>query len=168
MEESDNKVDRSAKIFAASYSPQEIVQRFEEVFASLNLKKEIAYLGNRLNSFFKRRRSMREFTVLAVVLWKLALESSFPTQKEEVFRLFISNSPILDKGSKRKLLLERIKFYDGLVAEKKHTDFTPAAVYMASYFSNDLSNRKTLQLKLSLAIRRLYQVIFDHLILTGT
>jgi hypothetical protein len=154
----------STDISKLVYDSLEITQRFEEIFASWNLKKEIADVGNKLNSFFNRRRSLREFTALSIALWNLALESSFPNQEEEVFRLFLTNSPILGKGSKRKVLMQRIQIYKELLAEKKHSDFTPIAIYMAGYFSNDLENRNVLKLKLSLTIRRLYQFIFEHLI----
>jgi hypothetical protein len=155
--------DNAAKADIA-YSPREIIQRFEDVFASLDLKKELSVLGHRLDSFFRRKRSLREFTALNIALWELALESSFPGQKEEIVRMFVGNSPLPGQGAKRKTLLQRVELYEGLLRLKKHTDFTPVAVYMAGYFSGDAESRKTLQLKLSLTIRRSYQFIFDHLI----
>jgi hypothetical protein len=162
-EETGISADNAAKADIV-YAPQEIIQRFEEVFASLDLKKELAALGHGLDSFFRRGHSLREFTALNIALWELALESSFPGQKEEIIRMFVSTSPLPGKGSKRKTLLQRVELYDNLLMLKKHADFTPVAVYMAGCFSRDAESRKTLQLKLSLTIRRSYQLIFDNLI----
>jgi hypothetical protein len=166
QEETGISADNAAKADIV-YGPQEIIQRFEDVFASSDLKKELASLGHRLNSFFRRGYSLREFTALHIALWKLALESSFPGQKEEIVRVFINDSPLPGTGSKRKTLLQRVEHYDSLLLLKKHADFTPVAVYMAGCFSRDVKSRKTLQLKLSLTIRRSYQFIFDHLIPSG-
>ena len=151
------------KITRAEYASAEVVRRFEEVWASLDLRQEIAELGHGLNSFFKRGRSLREFTAMSVALWRLALERSFPDQQAEIFELFMESSPLLGKRSRRRKMHQLVRFYLDLCEARRDTDFTPLAKHMADTFCGG-DQRKSLQLKLSLTIRRIYQNIFDHLI----
>ena len=152
-----------ARITKAAYASRAVADRFEEIWSSLDLKQEIADLGHGLNSVFKRRRSCREFTAMSVALWKLALERSFPEQEAEIFSLFMETSPILGKRSRRKKLQQLIQTYLDLCAVKRVADFTPVAQHMAEALCGG-DQRKSLQLKLSLAIRRIYQNIFAYLI----
>lgn len=152
------------RVSRAVYTSEQVINRFEENWGALDLKQEIAALGHGLNSLLRRSRSLREFTAMTVALWKLALELSFPDDATGFFRDFMEKSPILGKGSQRAKLTERVQIYIDLMTPKKASDFTPVADYLAEYFSGDTENRKALKLKISLAIRRIYQAGFDHLI----
>lgn len=156
--------DSESRISRAFHSNAEIIQRFEAAMDSLNLKAEIAELGHGLGSIFRRGRVTRDFQAVCVVMWRLSLEKSFPEQQEEVYREFMAHSNILGSGGGRKKLAERINLFWEVLEAQKSADFTPLAVYLAGYLSNDLDNRKVLQLKLSLTIRRIYNFVFESLI----
>lgn len=146
------------------YTKEGVLRHFEAVLAALDLKQQIAELGCGMNSFFTKSRSLIEFTAMCVALWKLALEKSFPNEAEEFFTEFLETSPALGKGKKRARLLELVREYDDLFAPQKTGDFTAVSQHLANALANASADRKSLQLKLSLSIRRLYQMIFDHLI----
>lgn len=149
---------------APLYTKDEVIAHFEGLFTSIDLKEEIAALGGGLNSLFKKGRSLTEFTAMTMVLWKLALDSSFPQESEEFFQDFIACSPILGKGKKREQLISCINMYRNLFSEKKTDDFTPVSHHIIETLCKDSSDKKALQLKVSLAMRKLYQIIFEHLI----
>jgi hypothetical protein len=152
------------RISRAFYSNADIIQRFEAAMDSLDLKAEITEIGHGLGSIFKRGRAIRDFRAVCVVMWRLSLEKSFPDQQEEVYRDFMAGSRILGDGGGRKKLVERINLFWEVLEPQKSADFTPLAIYLAGNLSQDLDNRKVLQLKLSLTIRRIYNFVFESLI----
>lgn len=153
-----------SRISRAFYSNAEIIQRFEAAMASLDLKAEAAELDSGLSAIFRRGRVVRDFQAVCVVMWRLSLEKSFPDQQEDVYNDFTAHSAFLGSGGARKKLLERIRLFWEVLEMQKTADFTPLAVYLAGSLSNDLDNRKVLQLKLSLALRRIYNFVFESLI----
>jgi len=146
------------------YTKEEVIRHFEGLLPSLDLKQEIAALGYGLNSIFKKGRSLVEFNAVCIALWKLALDSSFPAESNEFFADFLNHSPLLGTGKKKDKLVARVKIYCDMLAIKKTDDFTPVSQCMADNLMNSADNNKALQLTLSLTMRKLYQVIFDHLI----
>lgn len=146
------------------YTKEGVLKHFEEVLGSLELKQQIAELGCGMNSFFTKSRSLTEFTAMSIGLWKLALERSFPNEAEDFFTEFLTSSASLGKGKKRAQMLELVREYDVLFAPQKTDDFTAVAQHMADNLANATADRKALQLRLSLNIRKLYQTIFNHLI----
>ncbi len=149
---------------APLYTKQEVIANFEGLLPALSLHEEIDTLGCGLNSFFNKSRSLAEFTAMCTALWKLALDRSFPNESGEFFEDFLANSPVLGTGKKHDKMVSRIRIYCDLFAPKKIDDFTPVSQYMAETLCKDTQNRKALHLKLSLTIRKIYQVIFEHLI----
>lgn len=156
------KVDGGSQ--EALYTKEGVLRHFEEVFESLELKRQIADLGCGLNSFFTKKRSLLEFTAMSIALWRLALKRSFPDEIEEFFHEFLETSKILGKGKKRVKMIELVNTYNVLFAPKKTDDFSAISQYMADILGSASADRKTLQLKLSLTIRKMYQMIFDHLL----
>lgn len=148
----------------ALYTKEGVLHRFEGVLEALELKKQIADLGCGMNSLFTKGRSLMEFTAMSVGLWKLALEQSFPDEAEEFFAAFLESSKTLGSGKKREKMLACIAEYGELFAQKKAGDFTAISQYMADNLANASADRKALQLKLSLTIRKFYQYIFDRLV----
>jgi len=147
-----------------AYPPEEVAARYEALLDSVSFQHEIAELGCGLDSFFKRSRSLIEMKAMHAALWKLALERSFPDDAENFFRYFIEHSSVLGKGKNRAKMQQRINIYVDLSALKKIADFTPIAQYMAEMLIGNLENQKNVCLKLSLAVRRFYQTIFERLI----
>ena len=148
----------------ALYTKEGVLQHFEEVLESLELKQQIAELGSGMNSFFTKKRSLAEFTAMGIALWKLALEKSFPKEAEAFFNEYLETSKTLGKGKKHAQMLELVNKYNELFAPKKTEDFSAISQYIADNLGSASADRKTLQLKLSLTIRKIYQFIFDHLI----
>jgi hypothetical protein len=146
------------------YTKEGVLKHFEAVLESLELKQQIAELGCGMNSFFTKSRSLMEFTAMCIGLWKLALEQSFPDEAEEFFAEFVKSSSTLGKGKKRGRMVELVNEYNELLAPKKSSDFTAISQHMADNLADASTDRKSLQLKLSLAIRKFYQTIFDHLL----
>lgn len=146
------------------YTKEGVLAHFEGVLETLELKQQITDLGCGMNSFFTKGRSLMEFTAMCVGLWKLALDQSFPDEAEEFFNEFLTSSAALGKGKKRARMLELIAEYNELFLPKKAADFTGISQHMADSLANASVDRKSLQLKISLLIRKLYQTIFDHLI----
>lgn len=146
------------------YTKEMVFTHFEAVLESLELKQQIVELGCGMSSFFTKGRSLTEFTAMCIALWKLALEQSFPAEADDFSAEFLEISPALGKGKKRDQLLVLVQEYNELFAPQKTGDFTPVSQHMAGKLANAKADRKALQLKLSLTIRKLYQTIFDHLI----
>lgn len=159
-----NDTNADTRKTVIDYDPQEIAGRFEITLGTLDLQYELEELGCGLNSFFKRSRNLREFKAVAVVLWLLALEQSFPEQYAEFFDFFLARTTSFGRGRKKEAALQRISIYRDLAAEKKLTDFTPISSYMAEYFTKNVKNQKAINFKLTLTLRRLYKTIFDLLI----
>ncbi|MDR2503828.1 MAG: hypothetical protein LBD82_05540 [Deltaproteobacteria bacterium] len=146
------------------YTEEDVFRHFAEVMASIDLRQEIVELGHGLNGFFKRRRTLKELNALCTALWKLALEQSFPHESEVFFAHYLERHPSLGKGKKRNKNILMIENYCGLAAAKKTGDFTPLAQYMVNTLKCGTKDEKVLLLKLSLTIRKFYQIIFNYLI----
>ena len=101
---------------------------------------------------------------MCMALWKLALDSSFPAESDEFFDDFLEHSSLLATGENRNKLLVKVKAYCELFALKKADDFTLVSQYMVENLTKEADYRKALHLKLSLTIRKLYQLFFKHLI----
>lgn len=146
------------------YTKEGVLHNFEELFKTFDLKQQIAELGGGMSSFFTKKRSLDEFTAMCVALWKLALENSLPNEAEEFFAEFMASSTILGNGKKRTKMIGLVHQYNVLFAPLKSGDFTVISQHMAHSLAKASADRKTLQLRISLTIRKLYQAIFDHLI----
>lgn len=148
----------------ALYTKEGVFKNFEEILKSLELKQHIAELGCGMNSFFGKGRSLAEFTAMCVALWKLALEKSLPNDAENFFAEFMATSRILGKGKKRTRMTELVNAYNKLFEARKTDNFSVISMHIADTLANADADRKTLQLRISLTIRKFYQLIFDHLI----
>lgn len=146
------------------YTKEEVLQRFDDIFESLNLKGEIKSIGCGLYGVFKRGRSLREFTAMTISLWRLAMEKSFPDESDEFFRSYLNSSSRLGTGKKRDVMLQRIGAFWDLFSIHKTGDFTPISHYMSEYLAENAEDRKTINLKLTLSMRRIYKTIFEYLI----
>ena len=148
----------------ALYTEEDVFRHFAEVMASIDFRQEISELGHGLNGFFKRRHTLKELYALCTALWKLALEQSFPHEYEVFFAHYLEQHPNLGKGKRRNKNILMIKNYCELAAAKKTGDFTPLAQYMVNTLKCETKDEKALLLRLSLTIRKLYQIIFNYLI----
>ena len=147
------------------YTAEEVGRTFAALLATFDFAAELRDLGIGALSVFKRGQAKKRLTAVSIALWHVALEKSFPNDAGAFYAHFVATYPPLSaaRNSARKLR-HLVDEYDALVAEKKDTDFTSVAENLADYFKLDGEERRKQQLKLSLRIRAIYELIFDKLI----
>lgn len=147
------------------YTADEVSRTFANLLATFDFAAELRELGIGALSVFKRGQAKKRLTAVSIALWHIALERSFPHDANVFYAHFLATYPPLcaDKKSARKLR-DLVTEYDALVAEKKDADFTAVAENLADYFKLDGEERRKQQLKLSLRVRAIYDLIFDKLI----
>ncbi len=146
------------------YSREEVLLNFQAMMNSLDFKAQLNELGYGAFSPFKRKKALREYRALAIALWQLAIERSFPDEHSEFFDVFLKKSPSINGGKEQHRLLQRVSVYLDTMSLKKDSDFMPAAQYFIDTIMPELKERKNLELKTTLFIRNLYKLIFDKLI----
>lgn len=147
------------------YTAQEVARTFADLLATLDFAVEMHELGIGKLSVFKRSQAKKRFRALSIALWHVALEKSFPHDADTFFAHFIATHPSLTGDRKNaKQMRDMVDAYEKLVAEKKDTDFTGVAESMADAFKIEGEDRAKQQLKLSLRIRSIYDLIFKKLI----
>lgn len=146
-----------------SYAAEDVARTFTELLPTLDFRGEIEELGVGL---FKRGKARKRLTAISISLWHLALERSFPHDASAFAEHFAATSPLLANGKKKsvRVMREMVAAYDALLAEKKDADFTAVADDMASSLGSVGEDWRRHQLKLSLRIRALYEIIFKNLI----
>lgn len=154
-----------ARIQPASYSAEEVVATFSAILASLDFQPMLEALGIGKRHVFRKKKAIRELEALAIGLWKLALQRSFPND----FALFYDNymeTALPGRFSPKEAarFQARVNTYNDLLVEKKENDFTPVAKYLADIFTDSEDASKRFTLKLSLLLRNVYTVIFDNLV----
>ena len=147
------------------YTAAEVGRIFAGLLESFDYAAELYDFGvGRLN-FVKRAKVKKHLTAVCIALWHIALEKSFPKDSETFFAHFIATyPPLVGTGRRARNLRELVTQYDALASEKKDADFTQVAdaFVKALGFSQDDGRRQ--QLKFSLRIRTIYEIIFEKLI----
>lgn len=147
------------------YTAEEVARTFADLLATLDFAAEIRELGIGKLSVFKRSQAKKRFRALSIALWHVALEKSFPNDANVFFTHFVASyPPLAGDGKSAKRMRDMVEAYDKLVAEKKDADFTGVAEYLADAFNIGNEDRPRQQLKLSLRIRSIYELIFKKLI----
>lgn len=144
---------------------EQVMERFDEIVDSLDLPGELAHMGISGKSVTKKANPVTEFKAVCAVLWKLALDSSYPQQAENVFMHYLLTSPRLGVTEERNMFIAKVMQYQALMAPQRTADFSPVAVFLTGALGVRLNDddRKSFQLRLALTIRRFYQIIFDNL-----
>lgn len=147
------------------YTAEEVGRTFAGLLASFDFGAELQDLGIGALSLFKRGQAKRHLAAISIALWHIALERSFPNDAGVFYAHFMATYPPVsaDKRSARKLH-GLVTEYDTLISEKKDADFTQVAEKLIEYFKLDSEEHRRLQLKVSLRIRTMYELIFDKLI----
>ncbi|MDL2210184.1 hypothetical protein LJC26_05215 [Desulfovibrio sp. OttesenSCG-928-O18] len=147
------------------YTAEEVGRTFADLLATFDFAVELHELGIGSLSLFKRRQAKKRFTALCIALWHVALEKSFPNDADAFFTHFVATYPPL-VGERRgaKKMRDLVMQYDALVAEKKDGDFTKVADTITETFKLEPAEQRKQQLKLSLRIRSIYDLIFEKLI----
>lgn len=156
---------RRARVSVAHYSADEVIEQFLALYHCLDFKAELSEIGIGRFQLARRKKAIREFKVLAVALWGLALQKSFPADAHDFFIEFRNKIPdIAGRGKAAERFVNRLNIYVDLLAPKKDGDFLPVAEYLSDVLALDQEDFRRLRLKLSLILRNLYVLIFDRLV----
>lgn len=147
------------------YTAEEVARTFSDLLATFNFAFELNELGIGSLSIFKRRQAKKRLIALSIALWHVALEKSFPNDAEAFFTHFRETySPLVGEKSGARKMRDLLDRYNALVGEKKDGDFTKVAEDFIDSFKLEPPDRAKLQLKLSLRIRTIYDLIFEKMI----
>lgn len=147
------------------YTAEEVGRTFADLLATFDFAAELHDLGIGSLSLFKRRQAKKLFTALCIALWHVALGKSFPNDADAFFTHFVATCPSLVGDCRAaKKMRDLVMRYDALVAEKKDGDFTKVADTITKTFKLAPTEQRRQQLKLSLRIRSIYDLIFEKLI----
>ena len=147
------------------YTVDEVVHTFAVLLDSLDFSRELELLGIGRLHFVRRRRFLAEFNALAVGLWRLALERSFPNDHESIFNAFVHAIEQQSKDVRKTAhYLELVRTYLDLLATRREHDFTVVGAHIVDLLGVDGKKAVALRLHLALQIRKLYSLIFDNLI----
>lgn len=147
-------------------SKEEVCKRFAALITSFDYEEECRILEIGKLHVVKRRNALREFKALYIALWKIALDKSLPEMADAVFNDFLQDIPgFLDSNEKdSSFLRRRIAVYDTLLEPSKEQNFTEVSTKLLTTVTKRKEVKENQVLKLSLNIRRVYQLIFKQLI----
>jgi len=148
------------------YSSDELIRIFAALLESYDFENELAMLALKRHQFLKKRKALREFTALFIALWGLALQKSFPEDRDLVFEEFVNRFSYSAKGSNKdvELLLRSIEVYTTLLEKNRDRDFSEVATFITNLLLEDAPHKDKARLKLALAIRAMFKLIFERLI----
>ncbi|UZP66509.1 hypothetical protein N1030_12945 [Desulfovibrio mangrovi] len=148
------------------YTSDELIRIFTALLDSYDFEAEVAIFGFRKHQFIKKKKALRELAALFIALWDLALQKSFPTERELVFEEFVNRYSYSAKGSNKdvELQLRSIEVYVTLLQKNRDKDFSEVAAFLADLMLEDQGAKDRARLKLALAIRAMFRLIFDRLI----
>ncbi len=154
-----------ASITPAVYSSEEVIGHFTALLEDTSFSTQLHYLGiKRAFVSPRRRRARRELQAMFIGLWKLALDSSFPQQAEEIFNEFLEKYSQGKPVKKSAQMCEKIRNYAEMLKTCGDKDFTDIAVHVLSKISIPQVDCPKASLALALDIRAFYQIIFERLI----
>lgn len=163
--EATEKNDSTARVSVAHYSAEEVIRQFLGLYSCMDFKFELEDLGIGKFQFLRRKKALRHLRSLAIALWGLALQRSFPSDHEEFFSSLFATAPMLADGGKEAGHLRKLTAtYVELLEEKREKDFLPVANHLAEVLALHSKDLPRLRLKLSLLIRNLYTLIFNKLV----
>lgn len=147
------------------YTAEEVSRTFADLLATFDFAAEMHDLQiGRLN-LVKRAKAKKLLTAISIALWHVALQKSFPGDAETFYNHFVETyPPLTGSGRNAKRLRLHVAACDALVGEKKDADFSLVAENLANAFARQDKNRQSLQLRISLRIRALYELVFKKLI----
>lgn len=148
------------------YSSDELIRIFSALLESYDFEYELSLFGLKRHQFLKKKKARRELTALFIALWNLALQKSFPAERELVFEEFVNRYSYSARGSNKSvdLLLRSIEVYVTLLQKNKDKDFSEIAIFMTDMLLENAPHKDRARLKLALAIRAMFKLIFDRLI----
>lgn len=150
------------------YTIDEIIKNFIALMKDMNFSQELSLLGISRFHFIKRKIALQHIQALTTGLWQLALQRSFPLEYEKIFSEYLSTlykqHPKYKKSSSASKFQKIIISYVSLLELHKDTNFTDVSSHLIKTVNFSAANNKALQLKLALAIRDIYNFLFQRLI----
>jgi len=148
------------------YTSDELIRTFSALLDSYSFEHELAILGVKRHHLLKKRKALREFSALFIALWGLALQKSFPAERDMVFDEFVSRYSYSAKGSNKEvtLLVRSIEVYATLLEKNRDKDFSEIARFVTDMLMEESPARDRARLKTALGIRAMFNLIFDKLI----
>ena len=152
-------------ITPAVYSCEEVISHFAALLEDTSFSTQLHYLGiKRALMSPRRRRAREELKAMFIGLWKLALDSSFPRQSEEIFSDFMEKYSRCMPAKKSTQMCEKILGYAEMLKSNGDKDFTDIAGHVLSKINIPQGDCPKASLALALDIRAFYQTIFERLI----
>ncbi|WP_291440264.1 hypothetical protein [Desulfovibrio sp.] len=149
---------------ALAGTPRQALDNFAALFEDADFTVELDYLGVGRMQFLRRRQMLLELRGLYVALWRLALARSFPQDAGQMFDTFLQEYKAGHKDRTNAQVLVRAREYWGMLEPMGDGDFSEVARHLTSFFARTDQGDKSVNLKLVLHIRKVYQLIFDRLI----
>ena len=152
-------------ITPAVYSSEEVISHFAALLEDTSFSAQLHYLGiKRALMSPRRRRARQELKAMFIGLWKLALDSSFPQQSEEIFNDFMEKYRRCMPAKKSAQMCEKIRGYVEMLKANGDKDFTDIAGHVLDKINIPQVDCPKASLALALDIRAFYQTIFERLI----
>lgn len=159
-----NSLDNLAALTDREALAQEAIDNFSALLDGVDFEAEMELMGIGRFQFMRRRQMKVELRGLYMALWRLALQSSFPQDCEEMFRRFLDSYARSHPGRVPAQAIERATQYWGMLQPRGDSDFSFLGGHLASFAAQDDSGARRQALKLALHIRKAYRFIFDRMI----
>ena len=159
------RIPSDPAITPALYSSEEVISHFEALLEDTSFSAQLHYLGiKRALMSPRRRRAREELQAMFIGLWKLALDSSFPTQAEEIFDAFLEKYSQGRPPKKSAQMCEKVRNYAEMLKTCGNKDFTDIAAEVLRKINLPQVDCPKASLALALDIRAFYQTVFERLI----
>ena len=146
----------------------EVLERFQLMLDNVDFTAQMQTLGVGRFQFARRKEAKRELSAMYVGLWKLALNSSFPHNADEVLDRFLYNvCNLKGKGKQRKAedFALLCREYSNILKERGDTNFINVALLLCQHLGcDDQSSLRRISLQMALDMRAMYHHLFERLI----
>lgn len=140
------------------------LEKFTLFLEETDFALDLELLGIGRLQFMRRRQMLVELRGLYMGLWRLALDSSFPQDADDIFAAFLQRYQLTHPDKVSQQVLERAQGYWGMLQAKGLTDFSDIARHLWSFSEQEEKDKRAMTLRLVLHFRTVYKMIFDGLI----
>ena len=147
---------------------EEVLERFQSMLGNVDFTAQMQTLDIGRFQFTRRKEAKRQLTAMYVGLWKLALNSSFPNNADEILDRFLFNTcNVKGKGKQRKAedFALICREYSNILKERGDTIFINVALLLCQHLGcHDQNSLRRISLQMALDMRAMYHHLFDRLI----
>ncbi len=145
-----------------------VVENFSTLLNELDFSQQLKILNIGKLNIRKKNLAYQDMLALSIVLWRLALQSTFPSDYEHIFELYLTKrreQAISKKEQVKQLRFQLIiRAYVDLLETQGNSNFTEISSYLIKKIKPSSSNYESIRLKLALSIRNIYSFFFQRLI----